>query len=216
MNDHTGSTSTRGRHKTTGGPHPQGRLALYCRVSTDGQTVDNQIHELVAYAERRDLPYEVFADQGVSGRRDRRPELDRMVAAVQRREYSAVVVWKLDRLARSLSHMARLGEELQALGCELISITETIDTSTPTGRALFGICGVFAQLEADLIRERTRLGLERARREGKRIGRPTVVDAGLRERITRLRKHGHSLRQIAAVLGLSKGVVQRVVETISA
>ena len=216
MNNHSGSNSDRRGNRATGGTHPRERLALYCRVSTDCQTVDNQIHELVAYAQRRGLPYEVFADQGVSGRKDRRPELDRMLAAVRRREFSGVVVWKLDRLARSLSHMARLGEELQALGCELISVTETIDTSTPTGRALFGICGVFAQLEADLIRERTRLGLERARREGKRIGRPTVVDAAMRERIGRLRKHGHSLRRIAALMGLSKGVVQRVVETISA
>jgi DNA invertase Pin-like site-specific DNA recombinase len=142
-------------------------LAFYARVSTDEQYPEAQLAELRAYAARRGAEGLEYVDHGVTGTRGRRPALDAMLAAVRRREFSAVVVVRLDRLARSLAHMAALGEELQALDVEMVSVTEGIDTSTPTGRALFGMCGVFAQLEADLIRERTKAGLAAARRRGR-------------------------------------------------
>ena len=119
------------------------------------------------------------------------------------------MVVRLDRLARSLAHMAALGEELRALDVELVSLTEGIDTATPTGRALFGMSGVFAQLEADLIRERTKAGVAAARRRGKRVGRPPVLDARQRARVLRLRASGKSLREVARLVGCGVGTVRR-------
>jgi DNA invertase Pin-like site-specific DNA recombinase len=185
-------------------------VALYARVSTTDQHPEAQLEPLREYARRRGAEAVEFVDHGISGRRSSRPALDRMLAAVRRREVSAVVVVRLDRFARSLAHMAQLGDELQALGVELISLTEGIDTASPTGRALFGMCGVFAQLEADLIRERTLAGVAAARRRGKRIGRPPVCDRKQQERILRLRKGGHSLRRIAGMLDVGVTTVRRV------
>ncbi len=121
-------------------------IAVYVRVSTEDQHPEAQLGPLREYVARRDGKAIEYVDKAVSGRKDSRPALDRLLAACRRREHDTVVVVRLDRLARSLVHMARLGEELGALGVELVSLTEGIDTSTPTGRALFGMCGVFAQL----------------------------------------------------------------------
>jgi len=187
-------------------------IALYARVSAADQHPEAQLGPLREYAQRRGAEVLEFIDHGVSGRRNRRPALAWLLAAARRREVSAIVVVRLDRLARSLSHLAYLGEELGALDVELVSLTEGIDTASPTGRALFGMCGVFAQLEADLIRERTRAGLVAARRRGKRLGRPPVLDGAARERVRRLRAGGRSLRQIARILGVGKTTIQRVIE----
>ena len=184
-------------------------IALYARVSTRDQHPEAQLAELRAYAERRGAKAREFIDNGVSGRRSRRPALDAMLKAARRHEVSAVVVVRLDRLARSLAYMARLGEELQALDVELVSLKEGIDTRTATGRAMFGMCGVFAQLEADLVRERTLAGLEAARRRGKRLGRPEALGQRQRERVARLRRSGHSIRAIADQLDVSPTTVHR-------
>ena len=188
------------------------KLALYARVSTEDQHPDAQLAPLREYAHRRGTETIEFVDRGVSGRRSSRPELDQMLKAARRREVEAVVVVRLDRLARSLAHMAQLGEEFQQLGVELVSLTEGIDTSTPTGRALFGMCGVFAQLEADLIRERTRAGLAAARRRGKKLGRPRAQRSlQLLSRVRRLRRSGRSLSQIASALDVSKSMAAKLV-----
>ena len=186
-------------------------IALYARVSTPDQHPEAQLCPLREYALRRGAEAREFVDHGVSGRRSRRPDLDHLLAAARRREVSAIVVVRLDRLARSLSHLAHLGEELGALGVELVSLAEGIDTASPTGRALFGMCGVFAQLEADLIRERTRAGLAAARRRGKRLGRPPALDRAAHARVRRLRASGRSLREIADILGASKSTIERAV-----
>lgn len=185
------------------------RIALYARVSTEDQHVEAQLHPLREYVERRGAEAVEYVDVGVSGRRARRPQLDTLRAACRRREVQAVAVVRLDRLARSLAHMAALGEELMALGVELVSLTEGIDTSTPTGRALFGMCAVFAELETDLLRERTRAGVAAARRRGKRLGRPPALDAVGRDRVHRLRASGRSLREVARTLGCGVGTVRR-------
>jgi DNA invertase Pin-like site-specific DNA recombinase len=151
-----------------------------------------------------------YVDKGISGRKDRRPALDRMLQAARRQEVSAVVVVRLDRLARSLSDMARLGEELQALDVELVSLREGIDTRTAMGKAMFGMAGVFAQLEADLVRERTLAGLAAARKRGAQLGRPPVLDPRQRDRAQRLRCSGHSVRAIAERLGVGVATVHRV------
>ncbi len=186
-------------------------LALYARVSTTHQSSAAQLGPLREYASRRALPAVEYVDDGVSGRKASRPALNRLLAACRRREVAAVVVVRLDRLARSLAHLAKLGEELQALGVELCSLSESIDTSSPTGRALFGMCGVFAQLEADLIRERTLAGLAVARRRGKRFGRPPAVyPPQLLARVRRLRQAGHSFRHIAELLEVSVGKAHKL------
>lgn len=186
-------------------------LALYSRVSTDDQHAEAQLAELRAYASRRGLPAIEYVDKGISGRRRSRPAFDGMLAAARRREVGAIVVVRLDRAARSLAHLAQLGEELSALGVELVSLREAIDTSTASGRALFGMCAVFAALEADLIRERTVAGLAAARARGAKIGRPALLDARGIARARRLRAAGRSFRQIAALLEVSPGTIVNVV-----
>ncbi len=185
------------------------RVALYARVSTEDQHPEAQLGPLREYAARRGAEAVEYVDQGVSGRANSRPALDAMLAAARRRELDAIAVVRLDRLARSLAHMAALGEELQALGVELVSLTEGIDTSTPMGRALFGMCGVFAQLEADLVRERTKAGLAAARRRGRYPGRPRALDARGLRRARRMRDAGKSIRHISDVLGVGRSTVAR-------
>ena len=187
-------------------------IALYARVSTDDQYPEAQLAELRAYAERRRVQTIEYVDRGVSGRRPRRRALDQMLQAARHQDVSAVVVVRLDRLARSLADMARLGEELQALSVELVSLHEGIDTRTATGRAMFGMCGVFAQLEGDLIRERTVAGLKAARRRGVQLGRPRALDQREHQRVLRLRRSGHSIRAIAERLEVGVATVHRAIK----
>ena len=188
-------------------------IALYARVSTDDQHSEIQLTELRDYAKRRGVEAVEYVDHGVSGWKHRRPALDRVLRAARRQEVSAVVVVRLDRLARSLASMARLGEELRELDVELVSLREGIDTRTATGRAMFGMCGVFAQLEGDLVRDRTVAGLKAARRRGVRLGRPKVLDHSQHQRVLRLRRAGHSVRAIAEQLGVGVATIHRAVKT---
>ena len=185
------------------------RIALYARVSTQDQHPEAQLAPLREYAARRGAEPVEFVDHGVSGGKPRRPALDETLAAARRREIDAVAVVRLDRLARSLAHLAQLGEDLHALGVELVSLTEGIDTSTPTGKALFGMCGVFGQLERDLAVERTKAGLAAARRRGKRLGRPRALGPQQLARARRLAQRKTPVREIAATLGVSKSAVHR-------
>jgi len=217
-------------------PSPSKAVALYARVSTGGQTVEAQLPALRDYAARLlgqpapsstrpakpqvaqeesgsvSVAAEVreYVDHAVSGRRTSRPALDALMAAARRRELSHVVVVRLDRLARSLAHMAALGDELRDLGVELVSLREGIDTSTASGRAMLGMCGVFSQLEADLIRERSLAGLAAARSRGAQLGQKPL-ERRVRDRVRRLHRSGHSYRAIAQLVGISKSAVGNVV-----
>lgn len=184
-------------------------IGIYARVSTGDQHPEAQLVPLREYAARRGVEAVEFVDHGISGRRSSRPALDKMMAAAQRREIGAIAVVRLDRMARSLAHLARLGEELQSLDVALVSLSESIDTSSSTGRALFGLCGVFAQLELDLLKERTIAGLAAARRRGRRLGRPAALDGEKLARARRLRDAGRSLAEIARILGASKSAIFR-------
>jgi len=133
-----------------------------------------------------------------------------MLAAARKREIDAIAVTKLDRLARAVHHLTSLGKELEALGVDLIVTEQGIDTTTPAGRFTFHILGAVAELERDLIRDRTVAGVAAAKRRGKTLGRPKAVDTGKAGRIKRLRESGHSLRDIAKLLGLSLATVHRV------
>jgi DNA invertase Pin-like site-specific DNA recombinase len=186
------------------------RAALYARVSTNnhGQDVTMQTRELREYCDRRG--WEVigeYVDIGISGTKEKRPELDRLLADAHRRRFDAVVVWKFDRFARSVSHLLRALETFQSLGIEFVSLTEGVDTSTPMGKMVFTVLGAVAELERSLIVERVKAGLRNARAKGKRLGRPrVVVDVA---RIAALRSQGASWPQIADRLGLGLGTVYR-------
>jgi DNA invertase Pin-like site-specific DNA recombinase len=185
------------------------RAALYARVSTHaGQNPEMQLAELREYCTRRG--WEIageYVDTGVSGARERRPELDRMLATCHRRQVDAVVVYRYDRFARSLRQLVNALCEFDALGIQFVSLHEGVDTSTPSGRLVFGIFASIAEFERELIRERVRSGLAVARAQGKHIGRPrVVVDVG---RVRELRAQGRSWAQIADELHLGLGTVHR-------
>ncbi len=184
--------------------HPDGRLraAIYARVSTtNGQDPTVQTRELKEYCERRGWKLAgEYVDTGISGAREKRPQLDRLMADAHRRRFDAVVVWKFDRFARSVSHLLRALETFKALGIEFVSLSEQVDTSTPTGKMVFTVLGAVAELERSLIAERVRAGLRNARAKGKKLGRPSVVvDA---PRIATLRRAGASWAEISAQLGI--------------
>src|SRR5262245_30357042 len=163
-------------------------LGLYARVSTTEQRPEAQLYTLRTYAERRGIPATEYVDHGISGAKGRRPALAALRAAARRRAIAAVVVPKLDRLARSVRHLTALTAELDALGVSLVVLDQSIDTSTPAGRFLFHALAAVAEFERDLIRERTAAGLAAARRRGARLGRPPVPDARARARVHRLRR----------------------------
>ena len=144
------------------------RTALYARVSTSDQSTEMQLAALRQYAERRGCSVsQEYVDQGFSGSRERRPALDRLMAEARRQAFGAVVVFRFDRFARSVSHLARALDEFRALGIEFVSLHEAVDTSTPMGRAMFHIAGAFAELEREIIRERVKAGLANARRRNR-------------------------------------------------
>jgi DNA invertase Pin-like site-specific DNA recombinase len=184
------------------------RTAIYARVSTtgQGQSPEMQVRELREYCERRSWQItSEYVDVGISGAKESRPELNRLMADAHRRRFEAVVVWKFDRFARSVSHLLRALETFNALGIAFVSLSEQMDTSTPTGKMVFTVLGAVAELERSLIAERVRAGLRNARAKGKRLGRPPIVlDAA---RIAALRASGRSWRDIANELGISVGKV---------
>ena len=169
------------------------RAALYMRVSTKGhrQTTDTQALALGDYAAHRG--FEIigeYRDEGISGSKDSRPALDRLMKDARARKFDVVVVARFDRFARSVSHLLRALEEFSHLAVDFVSLSESIDTSTPMGKMIFTVLGAVAELERNLIRERVMMGLDRAKRQGKTLGRPrTLVD---RDRVVALRAKGLS------------------------
>jgi DNA invertase Pin-like site-specific DNA recombinase len=186
------------------------RVAIYGRVSTTnhGQDVQVQTRDLEQFAQVRGwCLVDSYLDIGISGAKDKRPELDRLMADAHRRKFDVVIVWKFDRFARSVSHLLRALENFNALGIAFVSLSEQMDTTTPAGRMVFTVLGAVAELERSLIVERVRAGLRNARAKGKTLGRPRkVVDAG---RITALRAQGRSLRSIASELGVGLATLHR-------
>jgi DNA invertase Pin-like site-specific DNA recombinase len=188
------------------------RVALYARVSTDLQTTENQLLELRAMAQRSGWTVAgEFVDQGISGAkgRDQRPELDRLLKGTARREFDLIAAWSVDRLGRSLQHLVNLLESLHASKVDLYLHQQALDTSTPAGKALFQMCGVFAEFERSMIQERVKCGLARARAKGRMLGRPRV-SAKVEARIRELAAGGMGKRKIARTLGVGVGTAQRV------
>ncbi len=184
------------------------RVALYARVSTEGQDPEVQLVALRSHIALRGWEIvEEFIDQGYSGAKQKRPALDRLMQSAWVGKFEAVLVWRFDRFARSVTHLMSALEQFRNLKINFISLQEQFDTSTPIGHAMFTIIGAMAQLERDIIRERVKAGLECARARGVRLGRPSAdVDA---DQIAALRRQGRSFRDIAKELGCSRSTVRR-------
>jgi DNA invertase Pin-like site-specific DNA recombinase len=192
------------------------RVALYARVSTDGQTVENQLEELREVARRHDWEIvHVFADRGISGTkgRDERPALNSLMEAITRRDVDMVAAWSVDRLGRSLQHLIPFLADLQAKGIGLFLLRQGLDTTTPSGRAMFQMLGVFAEFEAAMIRERVRAGVARAKRKGTKsgraIGRPKLEPQRERQ-IREALAVGTGILKVARTLGVGTGTVARI------
>jgi DNA invertase Pin-like site-specific DNA recombinase len=190
---------------------PQVRAALYARVSTanNGQDPTMQTRELREYCERRGWNVVgEYVDIGISGVKEKRPELDRLMVDGHKRRFDAVVVWKFDRFARSVSHLLRALETFRSLGIEFVSFSEQMDTTTPAGKMVFTVLGAVAELERSLIVERVKAGLRNARAKGKRLGRPRrLLDTKM---IAALRTQGVGWKQIAADMGVGVGTLYRL------
>ena len=207
------SSRNRGKQPALVGRFHVKRVAIYARVSTSGQTTENQLLDLRRYAgERGWTVADEFVDHGVSGMKESRPRLDEMMGLARKRKIDVVLVWRFDRFARSVRHLVVALEELRALKVDFISYQENVDTSTPLGQAIFAIIAAMAELERNVIVERVHAGLSRARRQGQRLGRPRRdVDEA---RIAEFRREGQSLRQIAKKLGLTRTKVFNVLRTV--
>jgi DNA invertase Pin-like site-specific DNA recombinase len=187
------------------------KTALYARVSTNnGQDPEMQLRELREYCQRRGWEVsQEYVDVGISGGKEKRPELDKLLADAHKRHFDAVVVWRFDRFARSVSHLLRALETFRSLGIEFVSLSEQVDTSTPTGKMIFTVLGAVAELERSLIVERVKGGLRNARAKGKRLGRPRKIPDSTH--IKRLRARGVSWRAIGKELGVAPATALRTV-----
>jgi len=188
------------------------RVAFYLRVSTGSQNVENQRRELQEVADRAGWEVvAVYQDEGISGTtgRDRRPQIDAMLKAATRRKFDMIAAWSLDRLGRSLQDLVAFLSELRSSGTDLFLHKQALDTSTAAGKAMFGMVSVFAEFEADIIKERVKAGLARARAEGKRLGRRPVSNAVV-QRIQEQLATGAGILKTAKVLGCGVGTVHRI------
>ena len=184
------------------------RVALYARVSTAiGQSPEMQLVELREYASRRGWEiFREYVDHGISGSKESRPELNRLMADVHRRHFDVVLCWKVDRFGRSLKHLVNALADLDSYGIAFVSLRDNLDLSTPSGRLMFQIIGAMAEFERSLIQERVRAGLRNAKIKGKTLGRPRRVVNG--DHMARLREQGESFREIAKAVGVSPGTVR--------
>ena len=185
------------------------RAAIYARVSThNGQNPEMQLNEVRAYCERRQwVVAGEYVDTGISGSKEHRPALDRLLTDCRRRAIDAVVVYRYDRFARSVRQLVNALEEFRSLGIDFVSLHEGVDTSTPNGRLVFGIFASIAEFERELIRDRVRSGLAAAKARGKQLGRPRVTVDELK--IAELRAEGHGWKAIAEELGVAVGTILR-------
>jgi DNA invertase Pin-like site-specific DNA recombinase len=189
------------------------RVAIYTRVSTGGQTTQNQLRELRAVAKREGHKVVGEFTDSISGARGRaqRPGLNSLLEGVTRREFDKVMAWSVDRLGRSLQDLLTFIAELKAKGVDLYLHQQHLDTSTPAGKAMYQMCGVFSEFEREIIRERVLSGLARAKEEGKTLGRPRVDEAKRIGAVAKLRKQGIGINKIARQLGIGVSAVQRIV-----
>jgi DNA invertase Pin-like site-specific DNA recombinase len=187
------------------------KVAIYVRVSTKDQSVDMQLNDLERYSRERGFTvFKTYKDNGVSGTKDKRLGLNQLMDNAKKRKFDIVLVWRFDRFARSTKHLVNALYEFRNLGIDFISYQENIDTSSPLGEAIFTIISAMAKLERDIIAERVKGGLRRARANGKRLGRPSGdVDI---DKVIDCKKQGKSVREIAKEMKLSRGKVERTLK----
>jgi DNA invertase Pin-like site-specific DNA recombinase len=188
------------------------KVVIYARVSTSDQTTENQILKLKTIVEKNRWELtEIYIDEGISGAkgRDKRPEFNRLCKDMVRRKFDRILVWDVSRLGRSLQHLVEFLNEVHATRTELYIHQSGLDTSTPSGRMMFQIIGVFSEFERTIIAERVKAGLSRAKLNGKKLGRPSISE-GVKESIVELRGSGLSLGKIANQLGIAKTTVAKV------
>ncbi|PCJ54649.1 MAG: resolvase [Planctomycetota bacterium] len=182
------------------------KVGIYLRVSTQLQTVENQKRDLLRYCEARGLEiFYIYADEGVSGSKSSRPALDKLMDDARNHLFEMVLVWKFDRFARSTTHLLNALNEFKDLGLDFVSFSEGIDTSTSVGKMVFVFLSGIAEFEKNLIIERTKAGLQRAKQEGRKLGRP--FKGFDMETACELRKEGYSYRDIAEMLEISTGKI---------
>ena len=184
-------------------------VAIYARVSTDKQKVDMQLNELRAFVKRSGWKvYKEFIDEGYTGANTKRPAFAEMRYDAKKRKFDILLVWKLDRLSRSLKDLINTLDELGSLGINFISYDNNLDTTTPTGKLVFQIIGAVAEFEKEIIRERVIAGLENAKQKGKQLGRPKIQD-GILEKAKEMKKQGMSFRKIEKQLGVGEGTIRK-------
>ena len=194
------------------------RYVIYTRVSTDNQTTDNQLMELKREAELKGLTIiDTFTDEGISGAkgRDKRTGFDNLIKGAVKKEFDTILVWSVDRLGRSLQDLVSFLNEIHSVGCDLYIHQSGIDTSTPSGKMMFQMCGVFAEFERGMIRERVISGQNRAKSQGKHIGRPTNLNEGLTHSIKYMKEQGVGIRKIAKELKVGVGTVYKVLDEVA-
>jgi len=189
------------------------RVVIYGRVSTTDQTTDNQIFKLRELVELNgwDL-VEVYVDEGISGTkgRDKRPQFDRLCKDMVRRKFNRILVWDVSRLSRSLQHLVEFLNDVNSLGINLYIHQSGLDTSTPSGRLMFQMVGVFSEFERSMISERVKLGLQRVMKQGKTLGRPKTITGEVKERVCVLLDEGKSYSYINQLLGTPKSTISRI------
>ena len=184
------------------------KVAIYARVSTDRQTADSQLHELRKFVRRAKWTvYREYIDNGYSGKDTQRPAYTEMLNDARHRQFDLLLVWKLDRLSRSLKDLIATLDELGHLGIDFISYDNQLDTSNPSGKLVFNIIGAVAEFERDIIGERVRAGLANARRKGKKLGRPRIHPS-IRKKAIKLRERGLSNRAIGKDLRIAESTVR--------
>ena len=184
------------------------RIAIYARVSTDRQSAESQLNALREYIDKRAWAIsKEYIDEGYTGSTTKRPAFAAMMADARKRSFDILLVYKLDRLSRSLKDLIATLDDLHSLGIDFISYDNGLDTTTPTGRLIFNVVGAVAEFEKDIIRERVKAGLENAKRKGKLLGRPPLSPRLLAQ-ANQLRKQGLSFRKIGLQLGIPESTVR--------
>lgn len=186
------------------------RVAIYVRVSTEEQNLDNQINQLSSYCERMNYSvFKIYKDK-ISGSKESRPEFNELMDDSRKKLFDAVICWKLDRLGRSLKHLISIVEEWKSKGIDIVCYTQNIDTTTPNGKLMFHIIGAFAEFEREMIRERTKAGLQRAKKEGKKLGRPRTSSYH-KKRVIEIYKEEQSINATSKRVNLSYGKTHEII-----
>jgi DNA invertase Pin-like site-specific DNA recombinase len=191
------------------------RAAIYVRCSTAEQQTDMQEAELLEYCNRRGWSFTLYRDKGQSGAKNGRPALNQMLGDMRKRKFDVIVIWKLDRLARSLKQLLSISEEFQTLAVDLVSLRQNIDTTLPVGRLTFQILGAVAEFERELLRERVKAGMDQAKRIGKHVVRPALRKFQPTElqRMRELRSQGTSVRKLTKDFETTQWMVAKLTDS---